>query len=112
MRTLDVVVVGAEYGHGKRAGVLSDYTFAVRDGDVLKTIGKAFSGLTRSSRAGTARTASPRTASARSPQSPRRRRGGGGLAAGRTSARSRSSFDSSTTTDEDRRRSARMPRHA
>jgi DNA ligase-1 len=42
------VVVGAEYGHGKRSKVLSDYTFAVRDdlsGD-LKTIGKAYSGLT------------------------------------------------------------------
>ena len=28
--TLDVVVVGAEWGHGKRRGVLSDVTFAVR----------------------------------------------------------------------------------
>ena len=46
LATLDVVIVGAEYGHGKRAGVLSDYTFAVRDGDELKTIGKAYSGLT------------------------------------------------------------------
>src|SRR5262249_18971434 len=27
--TLDCVVVGAEYGHGKRKDVLSDYTFAV-----------------------------------------------------------------------------------
>ncbi len=44
--TLDVVIVAAEYGHGKRAGVISDYTFAVRDGDDLKTIGKAYSGLT------------------------------------------------------------------
>lgn len=44
--TLDVVVVAAEYGHGKRAGVLSDYTFAVRDGARLATIGKAYSGLT------------------------------------------------------------------
>lgn len=46
--TLDCVVVGAEYGHGKRKAVLSDYTFAVRDetsGD-LKVIGKAYSGLT------------------------------------------------------------------
>jgi len=46
--TLDCVVVGAEYGHGKRKDVLSDYTFAVRDettGD-LKIIGKAYSGLT------------------------------------------------------------------
>ena len=44
--TIDAVVVAAEYGHGKRAGVISDYTFAVRDGDKLKTIGKAYSGLT------------------------------------------------------------------
>jgi DNA ligase 1 len=46
--TLDVVVVGAEWGHGKRRGVLSDVTFAVRvDGtDDLATIGKAYSGLT------------------------------------------------------------------
>ena len=44
--TLDVVIVAAEYGHGKRAGVISDYTFAVRDGDTLRTIGKAYSGLT------------------------------------------------------------------
>jgi DNA ligase-1 len=46
--TLDCVVVGAEYGHGKRNKVLSDYTFAVRDDltGELKTIGKAYSGLT------------------------------------------------------------------
>jgi DNA ligase-1 len=46
--TLDCVVVGAEYGHGKRNKVLSDYTFAVRDDQTgeLKTIGKAYSGLT------------------------------------------------------------------
>jgi DNA ligase-1 len=44
--TLDVVVVAAEYGHGKRAGVISDYTFAVRDGQDLKVVGKAYSGLT------------------------------------------------------------------
>jgi DNA ligase-1 len=44
--TLDVVIVAAEYGHGKRAGVISDYTFAVSDGGELKTIGKAYSGLT------------------------------------------------------------------
>ena len=46
--TLDVVVVAAEYGHGKRKGVLSDYTFAVRDDDsgALLTVGKAYSGLT------------------------------------------------------------------
>ncbi len=45
--TLDCVVVGAEYGHGKRRAVLSDYTFAVREGPHgrLLTIGKAYSGL-------------------------------------------------------------------
>jgi DNA ligase-1 len=48
LATLDCVVVGAEYGHGKRSRVLSDYTFAVRDeqSGELKTIGKAYSGLT------------------------------------------------------------------
>jgi DNA ligase-1 len=45
--TLDVVVVKAEQGHGKRAHVLSDYTFAVRDETgALRVIGKAYSGLT------------------------------------------------------------------
>jgi len=44
--TIDAVIVIAEYGHGKRAGVLSDYTFAVNDNDELKVIGKAYSGLT------------------------------------------------------------------
>jgi DNA ligase-1 len=47
--TVDAVIVIAEYGHGKRAGTLSDYTFAVRDehdSGSLKTIGKAYSGLT------------------------------------------------------------------
>jgi DNA ligase-1 len=52
--TIDAVIVIAEYGHGKRAGVLSDYTFAVRDDgkdnsnsvSKLRTIGKAYSGLT------------------------------------------------------------------
>ncbi len=46
LATLDVVVVAVEWGHGKRAGVLSDYTFAVRDGPRFLTIGKAYSGLT------------------------------------------------------------------
>ncbi|MEN8735726.1 MAG: ATP-dependent DNA ligase [Akkermansiaceae bacterium] len=48
MPTLDCVVIAAQQGHGKRAGLLSDYTFAVRDessGD-LRTLGKAYSGLT------------------------------------------------------------------
>ncbi len=61
--TIDAVIVMAEYGHGKRAGTLSDYTLAVRDFgsnhwidmigpengdhlyDGLKIIGKAYSGL-------------------------------------------------------------------
>ncbi len=46
LATLDVVVTAVEWGHGKRAGVLSDYTFAVRDGDRLLNVGKAYSGLT------------------------------------------------------------------
>jgi DNA ligase-1 len=44
--TLDVVVVAAERGHGRRAGVLSDYTFAMwREGELVP-VGKAYSGLT------------------------------------------------------------------
>jgi ATP-dependent DNA ligase I len=49
LATLDVVVTAAEFGHGKRVGVLSDYTFAVRDEakeGKLVNIGKAYSGLT------------------------------------------------------------------
>jgi DNA ligase-1 len=51
LTTLDCVVVGVEIGHGRRHGVLSDYTFAVLDdrpgttGGALATIGKAYSGL-------------------------------------------------------------------
>jgi DNA ligase-1 len=47
--TLDCVVVGAEWGNGKRRGVLSDVTFAVRSAegsDELATVGKAYTGLT------------------------------------------------------------------
>jgi len=46
LATLDVVVTAVEYGHGKRIGVLSDYTFAVLDRERLVNIGKAYSGLT------------------------------------------------------------------
>jgi DNA ligase-1 len=50
LATLDCVVVGVEWGHGKRRGVLSDYTFAIRASDEpdapLLTIGKAYTGLT------------------------------------------------------------------
>ena len=47
--TLDVVITGAERGHGKRRGVLSDYTFAVRASETdptLLNVGKAYNGLT------------------------------------------------------------------
>ena len=46
--TIDAVILIAEYGHGKRAGLLSDYTFAVKadsNSNQLRTIGKAYSGL-------------------------------------------------------------------
>lgn len=52
LATLDVVVTGVEFGNGRRAQVLSDYTFAIRDTDagsgsaVYRNIGKAYSGLT------------------------------------------------------------------
>jgi len=52
LATLDVVITGAEFGHGKRAGLLSDYTFAVQgaagpDGEPeLLNVGKAYSGVT------------------------------------------------------------------
>jgi DNA ligase-1 len=47
--TLDVVVTGVERGHGRRNGVLSDYTFAVRASETdptLLNVGKAYNGLT------------------------------------------------------------------
>jgi DNA ligase-1 len=52
LTTLDCVVVGVEVGHGRRHGVLSDYTFAVLDDrpdapeGALVNIGKAYTGLT------------------------------------------------------------------
>lgn len=47
LATLDVVITGAEYGHGRRATMLSDYTFAVRGpGGELLNVGKAYSGVT------------------------------------------------------------------
>ena len=47
LATLDVVITGAEFGSGKRAQLLSDYTFAVRgpDGNLLN-LGKAYQGVT------------------------------------------------------------------
>ena len=44
--TLDVVITAAQQGSGRRAIYLSDYTFAVRDGDRYVNVGKAYSGLT------------------------------------------------------------------
>ena len=41
-----MVVTAVEWGHGKRNKVLSDYTFAVREGEKLLNVGKAYSGLT------------------------------------------------------------------
>ncbi|HET7467560.1 MAG TPA: ATP-dependent DNA ligase [Candidatus Dormibacteraeota bacterium] len=48
LATLDVVVTAVEWGHGKRKGVLSDYTFAVLDAKSHKlvNVGKAYTGLT------------------------------------------------------------------
>lgn len=45
---LDVVIVAAEWGHGRRRGWLSNYHLAVRDGrdGSLKMVGKTFKGLT------------------------------------------------------------------
>ncbi|MEP6571986.1 MAG: ATP-dependent DNA ligase, partial [Gemmatimonadota bacterium] len=44
--SLDAVLVYAQAGHGRRAGLYTDYTFAVRDGDALVPFAKAYSGLT------------------------------------------------------------------
>ncbi len=44
--TLDVVVTAAEQGSGRRATLLSDYTFAVAHEGSFVNIGKAYSGLT------------------------------------------------------------------
>ncbi|MCW2259390.1 MULTISPECIES: ATP-dependent DNA ligase [Sphingobacterium] len=44
--TIDVVMIYAQKGSGRRANFFTDYTFAVRDGDQFITIAKAYSGLT------------------------------------------------------------------
>jgi DNA ligase-1 len=46
LATLDCVVTYAQWGNGKRRGVLSDLTFAVRREGELVNIGKAYTGLT------------------------------------------------------------------
>ena len=43
---IDAVLLYAQAGHGRRAGLHSDYTLGVWDGDRLVTIAKAYSGLT------------------------------------------------------------------
>ena len=44
--TIDAVLIYAQAGHGRRANLFTDYTFAVWDGDVLTPFTKAYSGLT------------------------------------------------------------------
>jgi DNA ligase-1 len=44
--TLDLVIVGAEWGHGRRIGWLSNYHLAARDRNEFEIIGKTFKGLT------------------------------------------------------------------
>ena len=44
--TIDAVLIYAQPGSGKRASLLTDYTFGVWDGDRLVPIAKAYSGLT------------------------------------------------------------------
>lgn len=43
--SVDAILIYAQAGHGRRANLFTDYTFAVRDGDALKPIAKAYSGL-------------------------------------------------------------------
>ena len=44
--TLDAILVYAQPGHGRRANLYTDYSFAIRDGETLVPIAKAYSGLT------------------------------------------------------------------
>ena len=44
--TVDAVLVYAQAGHGRRAGLYTDFTFAIWDGDALVPFAKAYSGLT------------------------------------------------------------------
>ncbi|MBT0160360.1 ATP-dependent DNA ligase [Candidatus Bathyarchaeota archaeon A05DMB-2] len=48
LEPLDLVIVAAEYGHGRRHGWLSDYYLAARDAETgeFQTVGKTFKGLT------------------------------------------------------------------
>jgi len=44
--SVDAVMVYAQAGHGRRATLYTDFTFAVRDGDAFVPFAKAYSGLT------------------------------------------------------------------
>jgi len=44
--TIDAVMIYAQAGHGRRANLYTDFTFALRDGTALVPIAKAYSGLT------------------------------------------------------------------
>jgi len=44
--TIDAVMIYAQAGHGRRANLFTDYTFAVGDGNDLVPFTKAYSGLT------------------------------------------------------------------
>jgi DNA ligase 1 len=44
--TIDAVMIYAQSGHGRRATLFTDFTFAVRDGNQLVPFTKAYSGLT------------------------------------------------------------------
>lgn len=44
--TIDAVLIYAQAGHGRRASLYTDYTFALWDGEILVPFAKAYSGLT------------------------------------------------------------------
>ena len=44
--SIDAVMIYAQAGHGRRAALFTDFTFAVRDGEALVPFTKAYSGLT------------------------------------------------------------------
>ena len=46
VHTLDLVILAAEWGHGRRTGLLSNLHLGARDGDDFVMLGKTFKGLT------------------------------------------------------------------
>ena len=44
--TIDAVMIYAQRGHGRRANLFTDFTFALKDGERLVPVAKAYSGLT------------------------------------------------------------------